>query len=173
MPDDFQNPYRATIIDEKPVEAAAFFRAEPQYRKLVPDSVARTSFSMFMLHKWQFIGLGIGQAIFILCPILAVFWLLTQHPAIGRQQPWLPWVAAVVIALLTVFMIVVSISVALRVLRKEKMVFLSTPRDAARLGRNMLHVFLYLCLCGLLMATIIIGVPFVLSLFQTKFLYLD
>ncbi|MCL2120090.1 MAG: hypothetical protein FWH27_16860, partial [Planctomycetaceae bacterium] len=92
--DDSQNPYRATIIDEKPVEAAEFFRAEPQYRKLVPGSVGRISYAMFMLHKWQFFGLGIAQGLFIVCQAIAVFWLLVQHPDMGRTQPWLPVVTA-------------------------------------------------------------------------------
>ena len=142
--DDSQNPYRATIIDEKPVEAAEFFRAEPQYRKLVPGSVGRISYAMFMLHKWQFIGLGIAQGLFIVCPAIAVFWLLVQHPDMGRTQPWLPVVTAIILILLTVFMIVVSISVSLRVLRKEKMVFLSTLRDAARLAWCVLHSGIYM-----------------------------
>ena len=142
--DDLQNPYLATIVDEKPVDVAEFFCAEPQYRKLLPGTVVRTCFAMFMRHKGQFIGLGIAQVIFIVFPVVAVFWLLTQHPDVGREQPWLLVVAAVMLILLTVFMIVVSISVSLRILRKEKMIFLSTPRDAARLAWSMLHSLIYI-----------------------------
>ena len=142
--DDSSNPYRATFIDEKPVDAAEFFRAEPEYRKLTPGSVGRTSYAMFMQHKWQFIALGIFNGVFILFPGIAVFWLLAQHPDVGREQPWLPIAVAICLILLAVFMIVVSISVSLRILRKEKMVFLSTPRDAARLVWSMLHTLIYL-----------------------------
>ena len=152
--DDWQNPYRATIVDEKPVDVAEFFRAEPQYRKLLPGSIIRTCFAMFMRYKGQFIGLGIGQAIFIVFPVVAVFWLLTQHPDVGREQPWVLVVAAVLLILLTVFMIVVSISASLRILRKEKMIFLSTPQDAVRLAWSMLHTLIYIVVwLGLLVMT--------------------
>ena len=67
--DDLQNPYLATIVDEKPVDVAEFFRAEPQYRKLPLGIIVRTCFTMFMRHKGQFIGLGIAQAIFIVFPV--------------------------------------------------------------------------------------------------------
>ena len=144
LDNDNQNPYRATFIDEKPVDAARFFRAEPEYRKLTPGSVGRTSYAVFMQHKWQFIGLGFAQALFIAFPVFAVYWLLSQHPDVARTQPWLPVVAMIMLCLLTVFMIVVSVSATLRILRKERMVFFSTPRDAARLARCMLHTLIYL-----------------------------
>ena len=154
--DDLQNPYRATIVDEKPVDVAEFFRAEPQYRKLLPGSIVRTCFAMFMRYKGQFIGLGIAQAIFIVFPVVAVFWLLAQHPDVGREQPWLLAVAAVMLTLLTVFMIVVSISASLRILRKEKMIFLSTPRDAARLAWCVLHTLIYITAwLGFLVVTLV------------------
>lgn len=162
--DESQNPYRATVIDEKPVDAAEFFRAEPQYRKLVPGSVSRTNYAAFMLHKWRFIGLGVAQGLFLIFPIVAVVWLLVQHPDMAREQPWLPWVALAILALLAVFMIVVSIGVSLRILRKERMVFLSTPRDAARLAWCMLHTLIYMGVYVLLLATIyyatVLGVGF-------------
>ena len=142
--DDNHNPYRATFIDEKPVDAARFFRATPEYRKLTPGSVGRTSYAVFMQHKWQFIGLGFAQGLFIALPVIAVFQLLIQHPDVARNQPWLPVVAVMILCLLYVFMIVVSVSATLRILRKERMIFLSTPRDAARLAWCMLHTLVYI-----------------------------
>jgi len=165
---DDMNPYRATFVDEKPLDAAVFFRAEPQYRKILPKSIGRIGYAMFMQHKWQWIGLGIAQGLFVVCPAVVVIGLLLEYPDMGRLLPWLPVAAGIVLLLLATFMVVVSFSVALRILRKEKMIFRSTPQDAARLiwcmGNTLPFVIAAIAWFLFFVLGVSIGVDFVVQL---------
>lgn len=154
-PDHFEshNPYQATVIDEKAVDAAEFFRAEPEYVKLVLGTVGRTAYAMFMRHKWRFIGLGVAQGTLVLLPFLATQWLVVTHPHVWLENAWAPVVAIVLIIMLAVFVITVSITASLRILRKEKQPLFSSKRDLTALLRDLLHVVLFMGTSGLVLVT--------------------
>ena len=151
--DDSQNPYRATIIDEKPVEVAGFFRVEPQYRKLVRGSLGRIGYSVFMQYKWRFIGLGAAHVLIFTCSLVVFFLLLVLSTRTIHLFQWPLVVTAVLfILLLLAFLNVLSIHAALCILRKEKMIFFSTSRDVVQLALRVLHTLIYMVAwLGLLM----------------------
>ena len=100
--DNSQNPYRATIIDEKPVEAAEFFRAGPQYRKHVRGSLGRIGYAAFMQHKWRFIGLGAVHILFFTCSHVVFFLLLVLSTRTVNLFQW-PLVVTAVLFILLLF----------------------------------------------------------------------
>jgi len=138
-----ENPYQATLIDEKPVEMVRFFRAEPVSKKLFRESLNEITWHGFMNHKGEFAGLGFAQVLFFFLPATVILWFLSQHPDVWKDY-FVTVSSIACLFLLGVLIYVVSISATLRLLRKEPMVFFSDWREAVSLLTTLFHASIYL-----------------------------
>ena len=137
-----ENPYQASLIDEKPVEMVRFFRAEPGPKKLVKESLDEALRHGFMNHKGEFTGLGFAQGIFFFLPAAVMIWFLSQTPEVLRYY-FVTVSSIACLFLLGVLIYVVSVSAALRLLRKEPMIFFSDWREAVSLLTTLFHASIY------------------------------
>ena len=165
-PFESHNPYQAMAIDEKAVDAATFFRAEPKYVKLVPGTVGRTAYAMFMQHKWRFVVIGFAQ-IFLFIPLIALLRLAAPLPYVTRTSVDFFVVTGMlflIFVLLALYAIVVSIHVSLRILRKEKRPSGSIKHNLLRLFWASLHTVLFFAASGLLIAISLLPLIIILNI---------
>lgn len=154
-PPESLNPYQATAIDEKSIDAATFFRAELKYVKLVPCTVGRTAYATFMRYKWRFITIEILHVVLLFSLVVFVLYSMPSDFLFSQYYPW--WfplfrgVAFVLHAIsntmLCVIVVTVSVSESLRILRKEQRLRGSVVRKLISSIRESWHVFLFLLTC--------------------------
>ncbi|MCL2349200.1 MAG: hypothetical protein FWC50_13195 [Planctomycetaceae bacterium] len=150
-----ENPYQASLIDEKPVEMVRFFHAEPVPKKLFKESLVEATWHGFINHKREFAGLGFAQILFFFLPATVIYWFLSQHPDVLKDY-FVTVSSIVCLFLLGVLIYVVSISATLRLLRKEPMVFFSDWREAVSLLTTLFHASIYLVISLSVVALVVL-----------------
>jgi hypothetical protein len=112
------NPYQATFIDEKPIEMARFFRAEPTPQKITAALLKEAVHFAFMNHKLAFSVIGLVTLLIVIIPIALVLILINHYEILFHK------VGFIMIFYVCLFLVVITIQiemieVSLKILRKE------------------------------------------------------
>ncbi|MDR1493447.1 MAG: hypothetical protein LBT05_12100 [Planctomycetaceae bacterium] len=153
------NPYEACDVDERPVEMAIFFRAEPSPRKITSVLLWEATTSAYSFNKGTYIAVGFAQS-FFLFPLIAVVAAIVYYRDFVESRWDVVGMIAIVacVLLLGVVFYVVSISVILRKLRKENMIFSPSIREFFHLVwvASQCVLFLLTFVFVILLATIVL-----------------
>ncbi|MDR1382313.1 MAG: hypothetical protein LBJ67_00485 [Planctomycetaceae bacterium] len=121
------NPYEAYDIDERPVEMVRFFRAEPSPQKITSTLLWEAMTAAYSLNKGTYIAIGFVQS-FFLAPFIAVIAAVVYYWDVVASRWDVVGMCAIVaiVLLLGVVLYIISINVIFRLLRKEKMIFVTS-----------------------------------------------
>jgi hypothetical protein len=113
------NPYQATFIDEKPIEMARFFHAEPTPQKITATLLKEAVHFSFIKHKFAFSAIGLAALLVTMIPIAGLVLILTNHSEILLHKVWFIILLYVCLFLVSLTVQVEVVEISLKILRKE------------------------------------------------------